>query len=434
MAEYLQLGPNDYVQFPDGLSPADKQTFATRAAVAYKTVQAQQAADSQQADLQYAQQNGTSLMGRRQAEAQQILQNQTTPGQQLREDNNPVTQGLQAGASKFGEGILGKLGAIGAGLGQASGTTAHNILSNIPGLGGPAGVIPAAGAALAHAGGTFLGDTVTGNLIGSLLARAPTAAVDAINAVRAKGVGGAAKDLLPTITKEGKINQLASQTLGQPATFGERVANPVANDAKTLYKVAETQAPVPTQDLANHVFDALQHEDAAANPNSITVKTLGGLYNKFSNSPNLAYSDVLDEAQRLRKTAQGLQVRQPQAAATLNDVRQGMLDLLDQTSPVARQAGQLYRKDLLAKDVLEALRTPSPGDKIRTMLEQDPKIATTFGLDTPDKIEAFAKQADKIGAVKTRAQLLTRYGAGAIGAGLVGWALRRKLDSAFSGD
>ncbi len=358
----------------------------------------------------------------------------TTPGQQLREDNNPITKGLQAAGGSASKGILGTLAAPGVGLGDAAGTTAQNILGNIPGLGGPAGIIPSAGAALANAGGTMLGDTVTGNLVGkglsTLLAKAPGAFVDAINAVRAKGVTGAVSDALPTITKEGKVNQVAKTVLDQPATFGERVANPVSQEAKNLYKLAEVQRPLaggPASDLTDSVFQAYQKEKAAANPNALATKTMEGLFNKFSNNPQLTYNDVLEEAQRLRQTASGLAARQPQAAATLNELRQSILGTLDATSPVARQAGQLWRKDMLAKDVLETLRGANPGAKIRNMLEQDSSIAQTFGLDTPAKIEAFAKSADKIGSASTRAQLLKKVSIIGGAGGLLSYAIHRKI-------
>ena len=378
------------------------------------------------------------------AEKQQALTQQgvlqgyqpTTPGAQLREDNNPITQGLAAAGDSASKGVLGTLAAPGAGLGQAAGTTAHNILSNIPGLGGPAGIIPAAGAALAHGGAQILGDTVSGKLagdaIGTLLAKAPPAVVAAINAIRSKGVGGAISDALPTITKEGKINQVATQ-LGQPATFGERVAAPLAQDVKALYNAAEAQGPVATNGLRDLVTQALDKEKAAANPNSVTVKQLTGLQKKFTDNAQLAYSDVLDEMQRLKKTAQGLYQRLPQAATTLRDTSNGMLDILDQTSPLARQAGSLYRKDLAAKDIIETLRGANPGQKIRTLFEQDPSLPTQFGINTPQKIEEFAKVADKIGTAKTAGQLITRLSGYGVGLGLAEYAFHRKIWDLFSG-
>lgn len=445
--EYLQLPDNSYVQFPGGLDEAGKLDFAKKAYSAFDQQlgqgaiqQAQAVADNQAADLAYAQSHpGTSLMGARQARVNAILANQTTPGEQLRQDNNPVVQGLQAAGSKLTEpgvagGIFNKLAAPGAGLGQAAGTTAHNILSNIPGLGGPAGVIPAAGAALAHGAGTILGDTATGKLVGGalgdLLAKAPQAFVDAINAVRSKGLTGAISDALPAITKEGKINQLAPQ-LGQPATFGERVANPVSGQAQALYKLAEAQGPVKTSDLADSMFEAYSHEQQMSSPNSVASKAIGELYNKFANNPQLAYADVLEEAQRLRRTAQGLAVRQPQASHALMDTYNTMLDTLDNASPLAKQAGKLWRQDMLATDIIKTMRGDNPGSKIRNMLEAEPSIAASFGWDTPAKIEGLAKAADKIGATQSRADLIKKLSIGTAGAGFVGYLLHRKAFDAL---
>ncbi len=137
-------------------------------------------------------------------------------------------------------------------------------------------------------------------------------------------------------------------------------------------------------------FEAFAKESGMATPNPAATKVLGNLYNKFANQTKAGYADVLDEAQRLRLTAQGIEEKFPQVAKTLQDARAGMLDTLDSTSTLAKQAGALYRKDVLAKDILEKLRGANPGPKIRNLLEQEPSVAATFGLRSPAEIEKFA--------------------------------------------
>src|ERR1043165_6351308 len=100
--EYLQLPDNSYVQFPTGLDEAGKVDFAKKAFSAFDQQlgggandYAQHVADNQSLDLAYAQQHpNMSLQQAKQARVQEMLKaGMTTPGQQLREDNNPIKIG-----------------------------------------------------------------------------------------------------------------------------------------------------------------------------------------------------------------------------------------------------------------------------------------------------------------------------------------------------
>jgi len=173
MAEEFQ-----YIKLPDG-SYGKFQSSATdaqiRAAVqkdfpdAFSPPEVKQAAQASDTAYAQAQQQSTQALAQNQ-QLQTIAnrdKNMTTPGQVLREENNPLTKGLSgtmgelaAGGGEVmgGEGMLQRLlglarmaNAPGVGAGNAVGTTVQNVLANIPGLGGAGGVLPAAGAAGADA-------------------------------------------------------------------------------------------------------------------------------------------------------------------------------------------------------------------------------------------------------------------------------------------
>src|SRR5262245_10970700 len=103
--DYLQLGPNDYVQFPDGLDQAGKQKFAEQAMASFQQLSQQQKglekfADNSTANIAYAQQRGMSPQEAGRARSAEILKGMTTPGQVLQEENNPITSGLKDVASE----------------------------------------------------------------------------------------------------------------------------------------------------------------------------------------------------------------------------------------------------------------------------------------------------------------------------------------------
>lgn len=401
MAEYLQLGPNDYIQFPDGLDAAGKQAFATRAAVAYKTQQAQQVANSQQADLQYAQQNGTSLMGRRQAQAQQILQNQTTPEQVLNEQN-PITNGLSTAGNEIATGAGETFGpgsnlvqrvvglarmanAPAAGLGQAAGTTTQKFLANaIPAAlgGGAAGVIPAAGAALADAGTQL----VTG----------PASIRGAMRT--AKSIGqGALQYLMPGAMREAGMEAIAGN-LGQPMQALGRIFNTPAS--KAAYNLAQAKGAVPTADLADTLEQTFFKHADLANPNNGALRYISNVEQKFRANPQLAYGDVMDEIQALKARADSaFNSTAPEGkilGQTLMQAREHLINELDNTSPIYREANRLYRQEQAVTDIMNATRSGAPGFNLNKLLENNPDIAKSFSRPV---IKEISDIADKLNSV-----------------------------------
>jgi hypothetical protein len=101
---------------------------------------------------------------------------------------------------------------------------------------------------------------------------------------------------------------------------------------------------------------------------------------------------------------------------------------LDMTSPVARQAGLLARKNIAGKEILDTLMTPNPGDKIKRMFLDEPQLAGLFNLNTPEDINKFLALVTKYGKPSNA---LSTAGKVAVGAG--GTYVAHKLYSTLFG-
>jgi hypothetical protein len=438
--DYLQLGPNDYVQFPSGLDQAGKEKFAQQAMVAYKTQQGSQVADNQAADLAYAQQNGTSLLGRRQARAADMLKHQTTPQQVLNEDNNPITQGLSAmgseataGAGDVANGSLFQkiiglariANAPAVGAGQAVGTTTQKVLANIPEAlgGGAAGVIPAAGAALADAG--------------TQLFAGPAVIRGATNTLKSLGQG-AAQYVMPGAMREAGMEAVAGR-LGQPVTSLERVLQTPAS--KAAYALAESQGPVKTLDMADTIEQAfLKHADLS-NPNQGALRYLSNLEKKLRGG-QLAYGDAMEEIQGLKARADSaFASRTPEAktlGTTLMQAREMLLQEMDKVSPLYRSANRLMRQESATKDIMNAIRTGAQGVNLEKLLENSPDIAASFGPQATTDIMAITNKLNSVASttpaggfrqlISAMATPLTNMMASPVGRSVLRWTVTQPSD------
>src|SRR5262245_36410504 len=137
--QYIQLPDGSYQQFPAGMGDAE---IKSKLSSAYPELMAPA------------------------PKAKPSALKTVSAAEQLAEDNRPLGQALSAtgsagmsGISDMANGgpltkIMGLLKTINApseGAGAFMGTGVHNMLSSIPGLGGPSGVVPAAGAAITDA-------------------------------------------------------------------------------------------------------------------------------------------------------------------------------------------------------------------------------------------------------------------------------------------
>jgi hypothetical protein len=310
---------------------------------------------------------------------------QATPAGELAAGPGPIERGLSAAGESASKGVLGTLAAPGVGLGEAAGTTAQNLIARILGKttgynpSGITGDIAAAGGALANAGGTLLGDTATG-----------------------KAVVGGAKSLLnlpetlSTLTKAQRINKAAG-IMGQETTAAGRILNPFSNKVKAAYDLADIQAPLQTSQLLTPVRDTIAiGKDLAGKTSKKILDEVNPLLTKFSSSNTINYNNVLGEVQGLRATARAYMAKTPRAAKALNDLSETLLDKLDNISPIARNAGKLARKEIYANDVNELIQlgTSNAADKLSIMMQQNPRIAESFGLTTKPQIDRFIKLAN----------------------------------------
>jgi hypothetical protein len=280
-------------------------------------------------------------------------------------------------------GLLRGINAPGAGAGAAVGTTVHNALSNVPGLGGPAGIVPTAGAALADAGTQL----VTG----------PGAIKGLINATKA-GVRGGAALLTPDVLRRAGTEAVA-QKMGAPTTVLERAFSTPAS--KAAYRMAEGSGAVPRMDhLANVVQDAFFHHGNLANPSAKALDHLSNLEKKFRGATGgMPYSEVMREVQALKhKADDALRGATPDGdlAKTLLDAREYIINHLDQISPMYRQANRLYRQEQAITDVMNAVRAGTPGTSLDKFIENNRDVVKAFSPAMVKEISAIANRLNTV--------------------------------------
>ena len=332
-----------------------------------------------------------------------------------------VTGGLEAmfaPESSMGERLLGiprLLAAPGEGVGEAFGTTAQNVLGAVPGLGGPSGVVPAAGATAANLYGQF----ITG-------------------AALAKGLGMAGRGIgrlfKAPANKEAVIGELAKESLGQPGNFGERVMQ-MGQEAKALFQAAEQAGPVPLQGIKRAVSSNLDKAEGMLKPSAeLTGKTglLSSLSERLAVPQRASYGRLMEFEQELgRKARDLLKGANPDSnsAFLLNKTRSEILDAMDQVSPIIKQANARYKLDIVSRDVIEILRGANPGAKLRTALEADPIMANVLNIRTPKALDALVAKADEIGKIAdplSRSQQVISW-AKTMGKGAAGYFVARYL-------
>lgn len=322
---------------------------------------------------------------------------QATPEKVLAEENRPLQSGFGtmvgeagSGISEMGqEGVLSKvmgllrtINAPATGAGDVIGTGVHNILANIPGLGGASGVIPAAGAAGANA--------VTQLLSGPQMIKSAIGGGKEL-------IKGAGKILAPNIVSEAG-QEAAMKTLGAVTPTIERVFAEPASKAK--YLLAENSGPVATDPLRQIVENAFNSEAfGMASPSKKALSVLSDLEQFFSQGTKMAYGKIMDNVQRLKAEADAALTgvrSNPALAKVLNNAREEILDELDKVNPAYRQANKLYRQEQATIDFAKALRTATPGAAIENMIEADVGIAKVFSKKQISEVLQIAKQLNTV--------------------------------------
>ena len=401
MADYLQLGPNDYLQFPDGLNQAAKQQFAAQAINAYQQRQLQtdpQGAINREITNPSTTPELRSDMVKQAAPA--AASQMTTPGQVLREENNPLSKGLSDTASEavaggsqvVSGGMLEKLlglarmaNAPAVGAGRAVGQTVQNVLANtVPEAlgGGAGGVIPAGGAALADAA--------------TQLFTGPKVIQKGIQVAK-EAYQIPARILAPGLVRKAGQEAIA-MGMGQPGAVLERVFQTPAS--KAAYTLAESQGAVPTADLADTIQQAFFKHADLSNPNNGALGYLSNLEAKFRGTKQLAYGDVMEEIQALKARADSaFNSTSPTGkllGQTLSQAREYLIQELDKISPLYRQANRLYRQESAVTDVMNAVRQGTPGANLEKLIENNPDVAHAFSKNTIKNISQLAGQLSDV--------------------------------------
>jgi len=320
----------------------------------------------------------------------------TTPAEELRRGNQPIERGMQAAGEEFQK-PLGSLGTIGAGVGEASGTYTHNVLSTIPGLGGPSGVVPAAGAAVASAAGNLMGGEFTGRVVGQLMKAAPEIL---------QGVKG----LIQGTNKEQVIGDIVNKYAGRAAGYAERIKD--VGQGAGLYEQAEkVQGAIPLRGVTDKIRDLVSKEAQASTPSKLLLGKLnketgqwsGGLLTNAvdtygNRQGSLRY--LMSEEQRLGQQARDLlKSANPDsnAATKLNTARQIILDEMDKISPLVKQANQNYLTKVYGDELVDNLWTggKAVAGKIRSQLETDPVMKKAFGIQSEQQIKEFTDLIQK---------------------------------------
>jgi hypothetical protein len=360
-----------------------------------------------------------------------------TAGQVLAEENRPLSAGLGTMAGEAMQGMgeiadpkLGPLSTImgllrgvnapSAGAGSAVGTTVHNVLGNTPGLGGPAGIIPTAGAALADAGTQL----VTG----------PGAIKGLINAAKA-GTRGATALLAPDVLRRAGTEAVAEK-MGAPATVLERAFTTPAS--KAAYTMAEKSGQVKnTDDLADVVQGAFFRHGDLANPSQKALDHLSNVEKKFRGATRgMPYSEVMREVQALKhKADDALRGATPDGdlANTLLEAREYLIESLDKVSPMYRQANRLYRQEQATIDVMNAVRAGTPGTSLDKFIENNRDVIKAFSPAAVKEISAIANRLNTVassvpagGYRQTFSALMEMIGAHGLIASETGRAIIRK--------
>ncbi len=351
----------------------------------------------------------------------------TTPARELGAMNQPIQKGLEAGSEAVGSGPLGigTLGAPGAAAGSFAGTIAHGALSSIPGLGGPSGVIPAAGAAAVHAGAQTLTDIGTGKLLGSAFS----------------AIGGAFK---ASPTRAEQVENAISKFTGQST-------DPVVRKEVLgrLYQQAEQQGGVikPTE-IVDSLNTAIKNVSESGSISNAAKKqllgslkdgeysggTLTNMRDKYLSNPKGGTASYwIKEEQQLAQQARDLSSGtnpDSTSAKLLNQQRQSIIDVIDKTSPALKTANEVAFRQKYADDLIEMLHGPKPTDKLSVMLKTDPAAQKAFGLSTPKDVTDMITQVKQLEMTKDpaeKAKQFAKWAGGVFGGGMAAYMVHRYL-------
>jgi hypothetical protein len=371
-AEYLELSPNNYIQFPEGLDTKGKQEFANKAFQSFKQAGTEQYVQQgndfvkqQQAQQNYMLQNTQASR----TQAQQAIGQQTAPGlgrvnfENISPQDRAVIErslGVQTqtqqpaapGQESLPQRLLRYAKTGGQMALESALPTAGGVLG---GLGGLATPIP---------GGALIGE-MAGSAGGEYLNQKlgitePSAAGVGLAAAAPLGgrVIGAGLKALP-ISKAGAIKQISKLL---PAEASE-----------ALFAKAGTQGLSAAETLP--IAKDLLNRTAALGVNN---KPAGEIFDKLTTGAGLS----LKEAEAIKGQLQGLSLHHsrlgteaynPTLASEYAAIKQGLIDQIDQVNPSYGAALKAYGREQNIKRLTSLIETPgaqTPAERLGQLINK----------------------------------------------------------------
>lgn len=201
-----------------------------------------------------------------------------------------------------------------------------------------------------------------------------------------KGIG---EIIQPGAVREAGVEAIAGR-IGQKETSLKRVFSAPASRA--AFQAVRNQGPLVTDDVVNALdttLDKIKKFDPAtgsgmANPPTRAVAQIKNVRDKFAALRTADYGDVVEEVQSMKRSADALlaQARPDgNAARAILDARAKILDVLDDVSPAIKKANALYRREQSSQELVNAMRSSNPGDKVRKLFENDALVARSFSKE-----------------------------------------------------
>ena len=212
-----------------------------------------------------------------------------------------------------------------------------------------------------------------------------------------KGLGRGIGALMgPSITREAGV-EAAAQRVGAPATSIARQGADKASSA--AFKIARQQGDVPLQQVNDVIVSEWDRLTGLANAPTRATKYLENLSNKYAGKQATTYEDLIDELQNMRMNSKkAFAQKDSVTGSALRDARSKIIDEMDKVSPALKQANQIYRKEQATQEMIGELRKGNPGNRIRTLFENDDLVAGAFSKAERNDIVEIADKLASIGA------------------------------------
>jgi hypothetical protein len=206
--------------------------------------------------------------------------------------------------------------------------------------------------------------------------------------------------------------------------------------SKAAYTLAESQGPVNTLDMADTLEQAFFKHADLSNPNQGALRYISNVQRKMAGG-KLAYGDVMEEVQALKARADSaFNSTAPEGKIlgnTLMQAREMLINELDKTSPLYRNANRLMRQESATRDIMNAIRSGAQGVNMEKLLENNPDIVQAFGPEAVKDIMAITNKLNSVASttpaggfrqfVAAAATPLTNMMASPVGRSILRWTV-----------